>query len=267
VSAEYGGQKPLDIKSRAARLVFVRFQVDTSRIGAVPDTATAVSLGLRTRLASQGLTGITYVEVDFADPARYPALQVPWEPTAEYIPSMPSTLTQVQDAAQKLLAMLDRVDLERLVGELSGLLTDLRRELANGDIHTTLNQTTALLRSLDDAVRAADLPSVTGDIKRTSTALRDTVQSEATQKLLTNAAQAAERLNNAAARLPALIAALQATTQRAGNSTADVEQGLGPLLRDLRAASESLREMTESLRRYPGSVLSAPPPREREPAR
>ena len=31
-------------------------------------------------------------------------LVVPWQPEAEYIPSMPSTLFQVQDAAQKLLA-------------------------------------------------------------------------------------------------------------------------------------------------------------------
>ena len=79
---------------------------------------------------------------------------------------------------------------------------------------------------------------LTADIRRTSTALRDTVQGEQTQKLLTNAALAADRMANAAAKLPPLISALQATAQRAGNGTADLEQSLVPLLRDLTATFE-----------------------------
>src|SRR5579872_4066801 len=50
VSAEYAGGKPLDLERRTYRLVFVRFQVDTSKLGPVPDTAAAVGLGLRARL-------------------------------------------------------------------------------------------------------------------------------------------------------------------------------------------------------------------------
>jgi ABC-type transporter Mla subunit MlaD len=111
------------------------------------------------------------------------------------------------------------------------------------------------------------LPGLTADIRRTSTALRDTVQGEQTQKLLTNAALAADRMANAAAKLPPLISALQATAQRAGNGTADLEQSLVPLLRDLTATAQNLRETTEALRRYPAGVLSGPPPRGMEPGR
>ena len=80
-------------------------------------------------------------------------------------------------------------------------------------------------------------------------------------------ALAADRLATAAAQLPALIASLQATAQRAGNGTADLEQGLVPLLRDMQATAQNLREMTESLRRYPAQVFGQPPPRGTEPAR
>ena len=75
VSAEYGG-RPADRESRRQtyRLVFVRFEVDTSKIGPVPETAEAVKLGLRARLASQGITGLSYIELDFVDPTRYPAV-------------------------------------------------------------------------------------------------------------------------------------------------------------------------------------------------
>jgi ABC-type transporter Mla subunit MlaD len=81
------------------------------------------------------------------------------------------------------------------------------------------------------------------------------------RKLLDNASLAAERLANAANRLPGLLTSLQTTVRRAGNGTSDLEQGLGPLLRDLQGAVQNLRELTDSLRRYPAQILSQPPPR------
>jgi ABC-type transporter Mla subunit MlaD len=261
VSAEYGGSQPIDIGRQIYRLVFVRYEVDTTRMGKVPDTAEAVGLGLRIRLASQGITGLSYLELDFVDPAHYPALDVPWQPTAQYIPSMPSTFLQVQDAAQQVLAKLNAVDIAKLANQLSTLLTDAQADLASGDVHTMLANAATMLRTIDEAVRAADLPALTADIRHTSSALHDTLQGEQLQNLLTNAGLAADRFATAAARLPALIASVQATAQRAGSSTADIEQGLIPLLRDMQATAQNLREMSESLRRYPGQVFGSPPPR------
>ena len=267
VSAEYRGAPPMSPEAKSYRLVFVRFAVDTKKIGDMPDTAEAVALGLRTRLASQGITGLTYLELDFVDPARYPAQAVPWQPKANYIPSMPSTFSQVQDAAQQVLAKLNRVDIDRLAEQLSGLLTDVRTDFARGDVHQALTEAAALLRTTNDAMRAADLPGLTADIRKTSEALRGTVQGEQLQKLLANASLAADRFATAATKLPALIASVQATAQRAGNGTSDVEQGLVPLLRDMQATAQNLRETTDSLRRYPAQVFGQPPPRSAGPAR
>ena len=62
--------------------------------------------------------------------------------------------------------------------------------------------------------------------------------------------------------LPALIASLDATLKRANNGTSDVQAELIPVLRDAKAAAANLRETTETLRRYPASMLlGAPPPR------
>jgi ABC-type transporter Mla subunit MlaD len=93
------------------------------------------------------------------------------------------------------------------------------------------------------------------------------VQGQQMQKLLANAGMAADQFATAAARLPALIASVQATAQRAGNGTADVEQGLIPLLRDMQATAQNLRQMTDELRRYPAQVFAQPPPRASEPVR
>src|SRR5262249_50068211 len=116
-------------------------------------------------------------------------------------------------------------------------------------------------------IQAADLPGLTRDIRQTSVSLRGTLEGEPMQKLLANAGLAADRLATTAVRLPALIASAQTMVQRAGNGTADIEQRLVPLLRDIQATAQNLREMTESLRRYPAQVFAQPPPRRTEPAR
>jgi ABC-type transporter Mla subunit MlaD len=261
VNAEYGqGQVP-DSEPQTYRLVFVRYVVDTARIGQMPDVQEAVAHGLRIRLASQGITGLSYLELDFVDPARYPPLVVPWRPKGEYVPSMPSTFYQVQDAAQQFLARLNRVDIDTLATQLIGLVGDLRAQLASGDVHGTLTAASTLLGSLNEAVQTADLPGLSAELKRTSGALRGVAESEDLRKALANTALAAERVANVAAKLPALVASLQALTQRAGSGTADLQQSLAPLLRDTQAAAQNLREMTESLRRYPAQVLGGPPPR------
>jgi ABC-type transporter Mla subunit MlaD len=259
-NAEYGQGAGIAHERESYSLVFVRYAIDTAKVGPIPDTKTAIERGLRVRIASQGLTGISYLELDFVDPERYPALTVPWRPKAEFIPSMPSTFTQVQDAAQQFLAKLNRVDIDSLSIQLTGLVGDVRTSISNGDVHDTLAAATKLLRSTNDTLQAADLPGLSADLKRTSTAIRDTVQGEETQKLLANAALAADRIANLAARLPPLIASLQSFSQRAGSGTADLEQTLVPLLRDTRAVVQNLRELTDSLRRYPAQILGGPPP-------
>jgi hypothetical protein len=180
---------------------------------------------------------------------------------------MPSTFSQVQDAAQQVLARLNRLDFDKLGTDLDALLVDLRATLVRGDVHETLQEATNLLRSTRDAVNTADLPGLSTDIRQTSAALRGTLQGEQLRKLIDNASLAADRLATATAKLPALLASVQATVQRTGNGTADLEQGLIPLLRDMQATAGNLREMSESLRRYPAQVFGQPPPRSTVPTR
>ena len=228
------------------RLVFVRYAVDTKKIGQMPDTSEAVALGLRVRLASQGITGLSYLELDFVDPAHYPALDVPWQPRATYIPSMPSTFAQVQDAAQQVLAKLNRVDIDTLATQLTGLLTDLRADFGKGDVHQTLAEATALLRTTSEAVQRG---RPARPDRRHPPDLRGAARHGAGRA----DAEAADQCRRwrpigwppRRRKLPPLIASVQATAQRAGNGTADLEQGLVPLLRDMQATAQNLREMTE----------------------
>ena len=51
-----------------------------------------VERGLRVRLAPQGITGTSYLEIDYVDPPP-PMLPIDWTPDNVYIPSAPSTVT------------------------------------------------------------------------------------------------------------------------------------------------------------------------------
>jgi len=268
VSAEYGRDATLEMSAENYRLVFVRFTIDPARVGRMPDAESAARTGLRARVAAVGITGLSYIELDFVDPIQFPARAVSWAPKAEYIPSMPSTLIQVQDAAQRLLATLNKVDLEGLVFSATSLIQEIRENLRSGDVHVGLQRLQALLDTLQDHVKRADIPGLTADLRDTSGAIRAVAEGKELHALLANVGTAADRFGLVATRLQPLIAALEATARRAGEGTADVHQALVPLLRDAQAAAANLRETTETLRQYPaGALLGGPPPRSPERVR
>jgi len=268
VSAEYGRDETLEMSADNYRLVFVRFTIDPARVGRMPDTESAARTGLRARVAAVGITGLSYIELDFVDPVQFPARAVSWMPKAEYIPSMPSTLSQVQDAAQHFLATLNKVDLEGLVKSFTGLVEDLRNDLRAGELRTALQRWNTLVGTLQDTVEQAKIPGLIADMQATSGAIRAFAEGKELHALLTNVGAAADRFGLVATRLQPLIAALDTTARRAGEGTADVQQALVPLLRDAQAAAANLRETTQALRQYPaGALLGGPPPRSPERVR
>ncbi len=250
----------------------MRFSVDTRRVGEGPSVDDAIRLGLRARIAAAGITGVYYVELDFVDPERFPAMGVPWEPRHTYIPAIPSTAAQVQNAAEVLLQRLQDVDVGALLGNLTGLLADLRQETQeNGDLAVTLREAAALLRTLRAAAEGVDLPGVLGELRGaaaeargTAAEARELIASRETRQALANAATAAAEVRTAAARLPGTIAALESGLRTARGASTEIQAELAPILRDLRSAVGNLRDTTEALRRSPGQALfGAPPPPER----
>jgi ABC-type transporter Mla subunit MlaD len=275
----------------AFRLVLVRFSVNERRIGDVPSLEVAVKLGLRVRIAAQGITGVNYLELDFVDPERFPVPDLPWKPDYPFVPAIPSTVAQVQTAAEALLQKLQGVDVAGLLDNVNGLITDLRGQTEKGDLASALQEATALLRSVRGEVERAEVPKTLADLRDAIGDLRTlldapelrqavsdasgalaAVRGAATdaqaliggrelRQLLTNAADAMAEVRTAAKRLPATLAALETTARTARSASTDVQADLAPILRDMRAAVSNLREATELLRRYPGqAIFGSPPP-------
>ena len=298
VSAEYNLESAETMDLDKYRQVFVRYTIDPNRVGRVPDTASAISTGLRARIAAQGITGLSYIELDFVDPVQFPAQKVPWISTAEIIPSMPSTFSQVQDAAQHFLAELNKVDLERLSKQIIGLIEDVRTELKTGNVSVAIQRVVKLLETVEANVERANVPGLVAEARSAAASARDLVTTLHTtveranvpalvddtrgavgaartlldgpelRAALNNIALAADRLAQATARLQPVINNANTAMRRVGDGTSDLQQALVPLLRDAQAAAANLRETTEGLRQYPaGALLGGPPPRPREGAR
>ncbi|WP_431267315.1 MlaD family protein [Dankookia sp. P2] len=260
VSAEY--RRPQgDPFGAAFQLVYVRFAVDNSRIGETPNVEEAIKLGLRVRIAAQGITGVNYLELDFVDPERYPPRAVPWEPRYPYVPAIPSTVAQVQSAAEQLLQKLQEADLPALLDNAIGLVSELRGQVKDGDLAVTLREAAGLMRTLRAAAVDADVAGMAAELRGTAADARKLLGSREVNQVLSNAAAATADLRSAAARLPGSMTNLDASLRSARSATTDIQAELAPILRDLRAAVANLRDTTEQLRRYPSqAIFGAPPP-------
>jgi paraquat-inducible protein B len=252
----------------AARLVVVRFQIDPRRaeFRSAEDHAAAVAAGLRVRMSSQGLTGVTYLEADFLDGARFPVPVVPWTPRYRVVPSVPSTLTQFQSQAEALLAELREADLTGVLGDLRSLFAVVREQLATGEGYAALVAAADAMRALDTTIRTAG-PAATATLQETQAAA-EAVRRLAEGPMGAELAAAAASLRAGLARLPNTLASAESAVRRLDGIGADVSRDIGPLLRDLRIAADNLRAVTEQARQFPSQIiLGAPPPRPPEERR
>src|SRR5690606_32892960 len=96
--------------------------------------ALEVDNGMRVRLAPQGITGTSYLEIDYVDPTSNPVLPIDWEPDNIYIPSARSTVTAFVDAASEIIERLHSLDIETTVSNLNRLLATGNERLSELDL-------------------------------------------------------------------------------------------------------------------------------------
>jgi paraquat-inducible protein B len=248
----------------ALRLVVVRFELSRERVAETDARGfrQMVDAGLRVRMASQGITGIVYLEVDFVDAARFPEFLPPWEPRTPYIPSVPSTLTQIQTAAERLIARLDEVDFGGLVLHLDALARALTETVASGEGYRLLveaGDAVAALRTTTERVAPA-IETTMREASAAATALRALMEGREMRAIVSNTAAATAELRTALARLPAMTASIEQAAQRIDALVANADRDVGPALHDLRVTADNLREITEQMRRYPSQFLFGQPP-------
>lgn len=221
-----------------------------------------VDRGLRAQLEIGGLaTGLLYVELDFRDHTKAPALTPVSDDKYVTVPSMPSAISELRASASELmanatavLAKMDQVDYAGLSNELKALIATSRSRIEGVDLKGLADQWKRTGESVDalarspEALRAVENLNKTMDALRGSIAKLDSqvdVNGKELKDTLVQAKTALESFNAAAQSARGFINAQQSfgsDTTRAMERVAD--------------AAESIQRLADYLERNPNAVIS-----------
>jgi len=213
--------------------------------GSGKETKISVPPDLRVQIASTGLTGTRYLQIDFFNTGGVPPPVLPFPVAENYIPATPSTMKSLEDAVVRAVDMIPDVarELGGVIARVNIILDDVNRRGLASKTSQTLNSANQLLASLQyklDRIPAAELS-------------RDAAAT------MRGANAALVKLNAMLDRLDGNNGVL-ASVQRTSDSLGDVA---GPRLganldetgRDLREAAVAVRQLVEALQRDPDMLI------------
>jgi len=269
-------QQDLPITQRE-RYVMVEAQVQPRLLGGRaaagdmtnPENAQMeVDKGLRLRLAQQGITGLAYLEMDYVEPAP-PVLPINWVPENVYIPSAPSTVTAIVNAAQDIMEKLHRLDFEATVARIDKLLDTTNERIASVDVKKLQQRadvTLAKLESTLDQLQAKKLSdeasALLTELRQSNAELKKTLANPALQKIPEDTAAAMQRVKELVSdpKLQRTITSLDRIMGRFDRIFGSTDTDLATSIENLRQITDNLRDLTEETKRYPASVIFGGPP-------
>jgi len=272
---QYEQDKPMGDRKR---YVLVEAQIQPRLVGgraandiASPEsTGMEVEKGLRIKLAPQGITGTSYLEVDYVDPAQNPPLPIDWVPDNIYIPSAPSTVSQLVNSASEILDRLRHLDVESVVNNMNKLLSTANDRIAALDTRALQQQTARTLAKIDSTLNeiAAKKLSDQGvalltELRQTNTELKTILANPTLKKLPDSADAALQKVRDLVGdpKIAASITHMERTLARLDRIVGTGEFDLATTIENLRQISDNLRDLTEDAKRYPSNVLFGAPPR------
>lgn len=189
-----------------------------------------IAKGLRLQLASQGITGIAFLNAVYLEPERYPALNINWKPQYTYIPSAQGTIAQITQMIEKLTKTIESINFKEISNNVEELLTTLNLAVQKADLPEVSKNLKSLLQTLDKTVANVDKIIKSKEIKQT----------------LTNIAKTTEELRK--------------TLKRTDRLIQNREHNFKITLENIERISEDVREFMQTVKKYPSWVLFGEPP-------
>lgn len=221
-----------------------------------------VARGLRVRLASQGLTGGVYLELDILDPQANPAPAVAWIPEHPVLPAVPSTGTRLMNNVESILARLEKVKIDELIDRLVKLSEQASAAVGSlkpvaEDAKVFVGEATALVKDARRELTGETLKELRAAVAAI-TALLEKEVAPAVRELKGAAAQVAPTLRKAEEALGHVDASLRRIDRTLAGGGAQAEE----TIENLRVVTQDLRDLSGTLKRYPAhAVLGEPPPK------
>jgi paraquat-inducible protein B len=197
----------------------------------------AVPPDLRVQLASTGLSGTKYLQLDFFAAGAPPPV-LPFPVPANTIPAAPSTMKNLEDAVVRAVDQIPELarELATVVSRIDAILVDVHQRGLPGKAVATLDGVDRLVSSLQAALGQLPVAALSRDAAATLARLdRVLDRLDGSEGLLASAQRSSDALGDVAG--PRLAANLDATG------------------RDLREAAVAVRQLAEALQRDPDMLL------------
>ncbi|MBK8210130.1 MAG: MCE family protein [Rhodospirillales bacterium] len=224
-----------------------------------------VDQGLRAQLALPSLvTGQATISLDFFPNA--PAEFTNAYPDRVEIPTVPSTLQEVQATLQEVYAKISQLPLDDLVGDARNLLKGANRLVNDPALSQTIVNASNALNDLQQVARTLDsrVAPLIASIETTSGTANRAMQT-AEKALAGIETRSEQTFRDTNAMLQAATAALAQADRTLKTANTIIQPG-GPVnfevvnaLRETAAAARSLRDLTDQLQRNPNSLLFGRP--------
>ena len=211
--------------------------------GVHKETKIAIPPDLRVQIASTGLTGTKYIQLDFFNGAGPPE-ELPFPVPENTIPATPSTMKNLEDAVIRAVDALPQLALSvgSVLQKVDLLLADVNQKALPARASATLVQANRLMGSLQDSLAELRVKELSHDASA----------------MLKSADASLLRMNHLLGRLDGdqgLLASVQRTSDSLGDAGSGLGENLNSTARDLREAASALRDFLVALDREPDMLV------------
>lgn len=218
-----------------------------------------VDRGMRAQLGVIGYaTGLLYVELDFLNPADYPA-KPRTDLVSKYVemPAVPSKSAELLRNLDEILTNIKDVDLAALSREVHGLIADTRKKINAMDTGALIAEWTKAGAAVRGLVDSPELKQSFANLNAASKKL-DVILADYTEsgpkgaditKMLTDVRATVETFNGTAL-----------TVQKFINAQRNLGDDASQALIKLGEAASAVRELADFLERNPSALLSGRKP-------
>ena len=205
-----------------------------------------IQKGFRLQLASQGVTGVAFLNGVYFQPDQYPRYEIDWKPKYFYIPSAPSTITTITDSITELTTSINKIDFKEIADDIQNLLEVVTNTVE--DAHVA-----ALSERVQDTIL---------EFKKVATNLDSLTGSEELRQSLKDLNKTLEDIKTGSEDLPDVVSKLNTILNRFDSLVSSRQEEITTILENISVISEDLRRFMNIANNYPSWILFGNPPPE-----
>jgi len=206
-----------------------------------------VEEGLRAKLDLVGITGLQFVQLDFLDPKKFPALAADPGAKDPVVPTVASEVTELMANLSRIVSDLKKADFAEVSRELKSLLATANQKAAELDLKKMVTQVTAAADSIAALAGSGEVQAAFTNLNKTASDVQALVARLDTQvePVKTELVRTLRSFHDAAESVHKLLGPQSGLGEEAGRT-----------LQQVREAAESLQQLADFLERNPNALIT-----------